>query len=262
MFTKSINNQIEECEILHEIEFLDLFANINTNLEKIPVLYEDNHILVVIKPAGVASQKDKNTQISILEIIKRDLKQRYNKTGDVYLGLVYRLDTPTTGVMVFAKTSKALERLNKYLREQNFNKKYIALLAGNLVKEKTLNKEYYLENYLIKNEKLNKSFVTSKENKKAKLAKLKYKILEVIDEKYTKIEIDLITGRHHQIRVQFANLGYPLLNDSKYGKRKTTEILKLFAKEITFKHPTKEETITINIDSIVNKLLQKNKKDK
>lgn len=250
-----------------KIEFKDLLKdkNIKTNYDEIPLIYEDNHILVVIKPAGIPSQKDKNNDISMIEIIKRYIKITKNKPGDVYLGLIHRLDTPTTGLMVFAKTSKAAERLSANMRKGNFSKKYLAILKGNILNLKgfknkskfEINTEYNLINYLRKDGKLNKSFVCRKEDKNAKKAELNFKVLKVNNSKnLSLVDVELITGRHHQIRAQFTHMGFPVYHDSKYDKKYNDNILRLIAYNLEFDHPTLKNKMEFNVFEEAMKFLE------
>lgn len=214
--------------------------------KNIKILYEDNHLLVVVKPQGIPSQADKTGDIDMLTILKSYIKEKYNKPGEVYLGLVHRLDRMTSGVMVFAKTSKAASRLSKNIREGDFKKRYVAVLNGKLTKNGIL------ENYLVKNEKTNMSRVCDKNTKNAKFASLEYKCIGDFsknEKEYTYVEIKLNTGRHHQIRVEFSNIGYPLYGDVKYGKNinKVGQNLALFAYSLTFFHPTKDEVMEFKV---------------
>ena len=217
------------------------------NLE---VLYEDNHIIVVVKPVGIPVQEDKSKDKDMLTIIKEYLKEKYDKKGNVYLGLVHRLDRMVGGVMVFAKTSKAASRISEYIRNSDVKKRYIALLNGNL---KNDGKVHRLENYLVKNERLNMSKVVESSNEKnAKLAILEYKVLKNVcinNKEYTFVDVDLHTGRHHQIRLQFANIGYPLYGDQKYGQKinKVGQNVGLFSYYLEFPHPTKDEICKFSI---------------
>lgn len=209
------------------------------------ILYEDNHIIVVIKPVGVPTQADKTGDTDMLTIIKKYIKEKYNKPGDVYLGLVHRLDRMVGGVMVFAKTSKAASRLSEYIRNKDFKKRYYAILNGNVGTEK-IGKTFGLENYLVKNERLNMSRVVESNTKDAKLATLEYtpaKIFEYKDREYSLVDVNLFSGRHHQIRVQFANIDMPLYGDQKYGQKinKVGQELGLWAYYLSFFHPTKDE---------------------
>ena len=171
------------------------------NKIKLNVIYEDNHIIVVEKPVNIPSQGDKTGDIDMLTIIKQYLKEKYNKPGNVYLGLVHRLDRPVGGVMVFAKTSKAAARLSEQVREKIFRKKYLVIVNGKFKDNKGV-----LEDYLLKNEKTNMSRVVTEETKSAKYAKLDYEVLKYDSElNLSVLRINLYTGRHHQIRVQLSS---------------------------------------------------------
>ena len=214
---------------------------------KLKILYEDNHIIVVIKPVGIPVQQDKTGDLDMLTIIKDYIKEKYKKPGNVYLGLVHRLDRMVGGVMVFAKTSKAASRLSEYIRQKNVKKKYMAVVNGILPID---NKSIRLENYLSKNERLNKSSVVKKDTKNAKLAVLEYMAKKnfIYNKKnYTLVDIDLHTGRHHQIRVQFANINSPLYGDIKYGQKinKVGQNLGLWSYYLSFFQPTKDEYLEI-----------------
>lgn len=205
------------------------------------VIYEDNHIIVVEKPCNIPSQADKTGDEDMLTLIKSYIKEKYNKPGEVFLGLVHRLDRPVGGIMVFARTSKAASRLSESIRVKDFSKKYLAVVEG-----KFENKAGTLEDYLFKDEALNKSRVVSKDKKGAKLAKLTYEVIEEY-ENTSLVKINLETGRHHQIRVQFANSGHPLVGDQKYGKSNPGVQIALWAYELEFKHPTKDEIMKFNV---------------
>lgn len=205
------------------------------------VIYEDNHIIVVEKPCNIPSQADKTGDEDMLTLIKSYIKEKYNKPGEVFLGLVHRLDRPVGGIMVFARTSKAASRLSESIRLKDFSKKYLAVVEG-----KFENKAGTLEDYLFKDEALNKSRVVSKDKKGAKLAKLTYEVIEEY-ENISLVKINLETGRHHQIRVQFANSGHPLVGDQKYGKSNPGVQIALWAYELEFKHPTKDEIMKFNV---------------
>lgn len=235
-------------------KYIDV-SKLELNIPYIYVLYEDNHIIVVVKPSGIASQKDENTKVSLLEILKEYVREKYNKKGNVYLGLVHRLDVPTTGIMVFAKTSKAASRLSQEIQKRNIIKKYLVIVKNIVKLNDNKNDDEISSNILrdrlIKNSKLKKSYVVNentKDLKKAKLAELKYNILEYNYEKnLTLLEVELITGRHHQIRVQFSHRGYPVLHDSKYDKKYNSKELGLYSYYLEFKHPTKDEVLIFNI---------------
>ncbi len=204
----------------------------------IHILYEDNHLLVVEKPINVLVQADNTKDKDLLTMLKEYLKEKYNKPGNVYLGLVHRLDRVVGGVMVFAKTSKAAGRLSKQVQNHELKKTYYAVVGGNL------KGKGHLENYLLKDEKTNTSTV----NKKGKLAQLDYEAI-ANKENLTLVKINLKTGRHHQIRVQFNYLGYPLYGDARYNNNyKKGEQIALFAKELSFLHPVTKERLTFRLD--------------
>ena len=209
-------------------------------MEKLKILFEDNHIIVVEKKPNIPSQSDKTGDMDMLTLVKQYIKEKYQKPGNVYLGLVHRLDRPVGGVMIFAKTSKAASRLSNQVREKVFKKKYLAVVDGRF-KEK----EGSLEDYLYKNERNNISKVVNKDKKNAKLAKLDYKELAYNQVKnLSLLEINLHTGRHHQIRVQLANAGHSIFGDQKYGKRGQGKQIALWAYELTIEHPTTKEMLT------------------
>lgn len=201
------------------------------------VIYEDNHVIVVEKPCNVPSQADKTGDADMLTLVKAYIKEKYQKPGDVYLGLVHRLDRPVGGIMVFARTSKAASRLSEAIRINDFSKKYLAVVEG-IFEEKTGT----FEDYLFKDEALNKSRVVSKEKKGAKFAKLSYEVVEECED-MSLVKINLETGRHHQIRVQFSHAGHPLIGDQKYGKSAPGVQIALWAYELEFKHPVKDEVM-------------------
>ena len=209
-------------------------------MEHLEVLYEDNHIIVVKKQPNIPSQADKTEDIDMLTIIKNYLKEKYNKPGNVYLGLVHRLDRPVGGVMVFAKTSKAASRLSDQVREKVFKKKYLAVVDG-----KFENRVGTLEDYLYKDERNNMSKVVNKEKKNAKLAKLDYEVLAYNEVKnLSLVKVNLHTGRHHQIRVQLSNAGHSIFGDQKYGTRGKGKQIALWAYELTIQHPVSKEEMT------------------
>ena len=197
------------------------------------VIYEDNHIIVVEKPVNIPSQADNTGDKDMITMVKEYLKEKYNKTGNVYVGLVHRLDRPVGGIMVFAKTSKAASRLSESIRTNSFHKTYLAVVNGHL-------EDDVLEDYLYKNETLNTTTVVNKDKHGAKFAKLSYKVLKEI-ENLSLVEIALETGRHHQIRVQFASRGHSLYGDQKYGKGPKNTQIALWAYKLEFKHPVKDE---------------------
>ena len=204
----------------------------------INVIYEDNHLLVVEKPINIPTQEDNTKDKDLLTILKKYIKEKYNKPGNVYLGLVHRLDRPVGGIMVFARTSKAASRLSEQVRNKTFKKTYNAVVIGNI--ENTGK----LKDNLLKDEKRN----IVKVDKNGKEAILNFKKLNYKNN-MSLVEINLETGRSHQIRVQMANHGYPLFGDQKYNKTaKVGEQIALFAKKIEFIHPTTNELLTFELD--------------
>lgn len=206
---------------------------------KINIIYEDNHILVVEKPINIPVQEDSTKDIDLLTILKKYLKEKYNKPGNVYLGLVHRLDRPVGGVMVFAKTSKAASRLSKNITTNDFHKIYYAVVTGNLKKEDKL------VDYLKKDTKNNMSYITN--SKEGKMSILAYNLVAKKDN-LNLVKINLLTGRSHQIRVQFASRNNPLVGDQKYNiKEKNNTQIALFAQSITFPHPITKELLTYTL---------------
>lgn len=209
-------------------------------MQDLKVLFEDNHIIVVEKKPNIPSQADKTGDEDMLTMVKQYIKETYNKPGNVYLGLVHRLDRPVGGIMIFAKTSKAASRLSNQVREKVFKKKYLAVVDG-----KISQKQGTLEDYLYKDERNNTSKVVHKDKKNAKLAKLDYQVLKYNEVKdLSLLEINLHTGRHHKIRVQLANFGHSIFGDQKYGTRGKGKQIALWAYQLTIVHPiTKEEMV-------------------
>jgi 23S rRNA pseudouridine1911/1915/1917 synthase len=207
----------------------------------IDVLYEDNHVIVVNKSASDIVQGDKTGDETLPDKIKEFLKVKYDKPGNVFCGVVHRLDRPTSGAVVFAKTSKALSRLNIQFREKSTRKTYWAV-----VEKEPVPTSGRLEHYLKKNEKQNKSYASETENKDAKKASLEYNLLAKSD-KYFLLEIELHTGRHHQIRVQLSTIGCIIKGDVKYGARRsnTDGSIHLHARFLEFQHPTTQEVIKV-----------------
>ncbi|MBQ8892577.1 MAG: RluA family pseudouridine synthase [Bacilli bacterium] len=203
-------------------------------MNNLKILYEDNHLIVVIKPINVLSQSDITNIPDMLTILKKYIKEKYNKPGNVYLGLVHRLDRPTGGIMVFARTSKAAARLSKQIQNKEFKKSYLAIIHGNIQ-----DKDTYTD-YLEKID--TKSYITTKE--KGKYAELSFEKLDYKkDENLSLVKVNLKTGRNHQIRLQFASRGYPLYGDNKYGNDKDKN-LGLYAYKLEFNHPTTKEKLT------------------
>ena len=201
-----------------------------------PILYEDNHIIVVLKPQMVACCPDESRDNNLLDMVKEYIKIKYNKPGNVYVGLVHRLDRPTGGVMVYAKTSKAAARLTEGLQGGEFEKKYLTVLCGSMPEERGS-----LVNYLKKNTVNNMVYICTETEEGAKLAKLDYKVIED-KSKYTLAEVRLHTGRTHQIRVQMAGISHPIFGDMRYGGALAQKgKLALWAYSLSFTHPITKE---------------------
>ena len=214
------------------------------------ILFEDNHLLIINKRPGELSQLDKTGDNSVLEKYKLYLKKKHNKKGNVFLGLVNRLDRPTSGVLILAKTSKALSRMNKMLVERKILKKYIAV-----VEKKPIRKKNTLINFLKKNQKQNKSYIVDQTTKDSKKAILHYTTLKELDN-YSLLEISLETGRHHQIRVQLSNIGCFIKGDLKYGSKRSNsdKSICLHANEISFIHPVSKNEIKIKANTPQNNI--------
>ena len=214
------------------------------------ILFEDNHLLIINKRPGELSQLDKTGDNSVLEKYKLYLKKKHNKKGNVFLGLVNRLDRPTSGILILAKTSKALSRMNKMLVERKILKKYIAV-----VEKKPIRKKNTLINFLKKNQKQNKSYIVDQTTKDSKKAILHYTTLKELDN-YSLLEISLETGRHHQIRVQLSNIGCFIKGDLKYGSKRSNsdKSICLHANEISFIHPVSKNEIKIKANTPQNNI--------
>ncbi len=202
----------------------------------INIIYEDNHLLVVEKPINIPVQADNSDDPDLLTLLKEYIKNKYKKPGNVYLGLVHRLDRPVGGVMVFAKTSKAASRLSKQIINKEFKKTYMAVVCGKPDSEGT---------FIDKLKKDSKTNITSV-SKNGKEAILNYKLI-AYKNKLSLVQIDLLTGRSHQIRVQFSSRNYPLYGDQKYNKEAVLDQIALFAKKIEFIHPTTKEKINFEL---------------
>ena len=207
------------------------------------ILYEDNHLIALNKLAGQIVQADKTGDPCLADLLKDFIKQRDNKPGNVFCGVIHRIDRPVSGVVLFAKTSKALSRMNELIKQRDFRKIYRAVVTG-----KPPSTQGHLEDYLVRNQKLNKSFVTQGNTRSdAKLASLDYRLLASSRGGYHLLEIELHTGRHHQIRCQLAHIGCPIKGDLKYGAPRSNPdgSICLHAFKVEFEHPVKHETITI-----------------
>jgi 23S rRNA pseudouridine1911/1915/1917 synthase len=205
------------------------------------ILFEDNHLIIVNKLAGEIVQGDKTGDEPLSETIKKYIKEKYNKPGEVFMGVVHRLDRPTSGLVIFAKTSKALSRMNEIFRDREVKKIYWAICKN--TPKKTSDR---LINYLVKNEKTNTSRAVEATNKSALKAELEYTLLKKSDN-YSLLEVELFTGRHHQIRVQLSTIGCPIKGDLKYGSDRSNSdgSISLHARKIIFIHPVKKEKIEL-----------------
>ncbi|WP_373894893.1 RluA family pseudouridine synthase [Virgibacillus sp. CBA3643] len=209
---------------------------------EIPILYEDNHLLVVEKPVNIPVQADNTGDKDLLTLLKQDIKIRYRKPGNVFLGLVHRLDRPVGGVIAFAKTSKAASRMSDVIRRQAMERSYLAVVRGIPAK-----RQDKLEHYLSKNHQENKVYVVSAHHKKGKKALLEYNVIAQTKQ-LSLLSVRLQTGRSHQIRVQLAEIGTPIYGDQKYGSHinKPGQQIALWAHSLSFEHPTKKDTITVD----------------
>lgn len=218
------------------------------------ILYEDNHLMAVNKLPGQICQGDKTGDAALTDLVKAFIKERDHKPGQVYCGLIHRIDRPVSGVVLLAKTSKALSRMVDKVRTRDFEKHYWAV-----VRNAPPRREAVLENWLVKREQLNKSYCVSNGQPGAKLARLTYREIAVSEGGYHLLDINLHTGRHHQIRCQLANIGCPIKGDLKYGAPRSNPdgSISLHARQITFQHPVRDELVTITapkieIESIFN----------
>ena len=216
-------------------------SKIVSNKDNLQILHEDNHLIVVNKRVGDIVQGDKTGDKPLSEVVKEYIKDKYNKPGEVFLGVVHRLDRPTTGIVVFARTSKALTRLNEMFSNRETQKTYWAI-----VKNKPSKDQDILVHYLKRNEKNNTSKAHLKEITESKKASLDYKIIKTLDN-YFALEINLHTGRHHQIRAQLSAIGCPIKGDLKYGFDRSNPDggIHLHARKLAFVHPVSKESIEI-----------------
>ena len=230
------------------MHFARLFVPLQARKDKsMQVVYEDNHIIIVNKESGEIVQGDKTGDTPLSENVKQYIKETHAKPGNVFLGVVHRLDRPVSGLVVFAKTSKALTRLNNMFRDGDVHKTYWAIVER---REKTTGgyvpdgEWHQLDNWLIRNEKQNKSYAYDREKPNAKLAKLRYRVIGA-SERYTLLEVQLMTGRHHQIRCQLAAMGCPIKGDLKYGAKRSNPdgSISLLARRVEFVHPVSKENI-------------------
>lgn len=209
-------------------------------MTKLDILYEDNHLVVAVKPFNMLSQSDITKDEDMLTVLKSYIKEKYNKPGNVYLGLVHRLDRPTSGIMVFARTSKAASRLSEEIRNHQFNKEYIAVVHGILDQKSGIMKDYM--------KKIDTKAVIVDDKEDSKYAELSYNVLkEDKNNNLSLVEINLKTGRYNQIRCQFASRNHPLYGDNKYGYQDKKQLC-LIAKKLEFHHPITKELMSFTID--------------
>ena len=220
------------------------------NYQNLDILFEDNHLIIVNKRCGVLVQGDKTGDTPLLELVKKYIKDKYSKKGNVFLGLVNRIDRPVSGIVIFAKTSKALSRMNDKLKNRQIKKFYWLFISN-----KFKSNEGSLEGWFKKNKKINKSYFYKEEINNSKYGSLNYRIIEKL-ENYFKIEVDLITGRHHQIRCSFSEIGFPIVGDIKYGSKRTNKDggIYLHAREVNFIHPVSKEEIIIKANPPISGL--------
>lgn len=206
------------------------------------IVYEDNHIIIVSKRSGEIVQGDKTGDVPLSKMVKQYIKEKYAKPGAVFLGVVHRLDRPVNGLVVFARTSKALERLNRMFANGEVRKTYWAITQNRPEAD-----EGTLEHWLTRNEKQNKSYASEREKPGSKLAILKYKVIGE-SKRYNLLEINLLTGRHHQIRCQLAAIGCPIKGDLKYGAKRSNPdgSISLLARHVEFVHPVSKELISVD----------------
>ncbi len=215
------------------------------------ILYEDNHLVIVNKLAGEIVQGDKTGDVPLLELVRDYIRVKYEKPGNVFCGLVHRIDRPVSGAVIFAKTSKALERMNQLVKDRKIRKIYWTLVEGCPENESAT-----LTNFLKKNEKLNKSFCVSENSEGAQKAVLSYQLLKKF-ERYALLEVELFTGRHHQIRVQLAAMGHCIKGDLKYGAKRSNPdgSISLHAHQLIFEHPVSHQLIDVVADGLVDENL-------
>ena len=212
------------------------------------VVYEDNHIIIVYKESGEIVQGDKTGDTPLSEIVKSYIKEKYQKPGAVFLGVVHRLDRPVSGLVVFARTSKALTRLNKMFAGNEVHKTYWAIVSQEGVRRDEDDGEWHtLEHWLVRNEQQNKSYAYDHEVPHSKKATLRYHIIGHSD-RYTLVEVRLLTGRHHQIRCQLSTIGLPIKGDLKYGARRSNPdgSISLLSRHVEFIHPVSKEPVVLD----------------
>ena len=220
-------------------------SNTDLKLKKSEILFEDNHLIIINKKPGILVQGDITGDISLIEITKDYIKNKYNKKGNVFLGLVNRIDRPTSGIVIFAKTSKALSRMNEILRNREIQKIYWLIISN-----KFASNNGKIEGWFRKNSKQNKSYFFESQVTNSKFGSLSYKKLKTLDN-YCLVEVELITGRHHQIRCSFSELGYPIQGDLKYGSKRSNKDggIYLHSRSLEFIHPVSKNKIFLKADT-------------
>ena len=219
-------------------------------LKKSEILFEDNHLIIINKKPGILVQGDITGDISLIEITKDYIKNKYNKKGNVFLGLVNRIDRPTSGIVIFAKTSKALSRMNEILRNREIQKIYWLIISNKFA----LNNGK-IEGWFRKNSKQNKSYFFESQVTNSKFGSLSYKKLKALNN-YCLVEVELITGRHHQIRCSFSELGYPVKGDLKYGSKRSNKDggIYLHSRRVEFIHPVSKNKVLLEADTPMTEL--------
>ena len=220
-------------------------SNTDLKLKKSEILFEDNHLIIINKKPGILVQGDITGDISLIEITKDYIKNKYNKKGNVFLGLVNRIDRPTSGIVIFAKTSKALSRMNEILRNREIQKIYWLIISNRFASNNGK-----IEGWFRKNSKQNKSYFFESQVTNSKFGSLSYKKLKTLDN-YCLVEVELITGRHHQIRCSFSELGYPIQGDLKYGSKRSNKDggIYLHSRRLEFIHPVSKNKILLEADT-------------
>ena len=220
-------------------------SSTDLKLKKSEILFEDNHLIIINKKPGILVQGDITGDISLIEITKDYIKNKYDKKGNVFLGLVNRIDRPTSGIVIFAKTSKALSRMNKILKNREIQKIYWLIISN-----KFASNNGKIEGWFRKNSKQNKSYFFESQVTKSKFGSLSYKKLKTLDN-YCLVEVELITGRHHQIRCSFSELGYPIQGDLKYGSKRSNKDggIYLHSRRLEFIHPVSKNKILLEADT-------------
>jgi len=220
-------------------------SSTDLKLKKSEILFEDNHLIIINKKPGILVQGDITGDTSLIEITKNYIKNKYDKKGNVFLGLVNRIDRPTSGIVIFTKTSKALSRMNEILRNREIQKIYWLIISN-----KFASNDGKIEGWFRKNQKQNKSYFFESEVTNSKFGSLSYKKIKNLDN-YCLVEVELITGRHHQIRCSFSELGYPIQGDLKYGSKRSNKDggIYLHSRRVEFIHPVSKNEISLKADT-------------